>query len=62
MAVLIWENNKFKVCQRPAHKARGFLWEFSSLTDRTIAIIEEKRVLTLYPNGGELFGCRWNRK
>ena len=28
VAALIWENNKFMICQRPAHKARGLLWEF----------------------------------
>ena len=28
VAALIWNNNKFMICQRPAHKARGLLWEF----------------------------------
>ena len=28
VAALIWEQNKFMICQRPAHKARGLLWEF----------------------------------
>ena len=28
VAALIWENNKFMICQRPAYKARGLLWEF----------------------------------
>ena len=28
VAALIWENNRFLACQRPAHKARGLLWEF----------------------------------
>ena len=28
VASLIWKNNKFMICQRPAHKARGLLWEF----------------------------------
>ena len=27
-AALIWENGRFMICQRPAHKARGLLWEF----------------------------------
>ena len=27
-AALIWQNDKFLICQRPAHKARGLLWEF----------------------------------
>lgn len=28
VAALIWAQDKFMVCQRPAHKARGLLWEF----------------------------------
>lgn len=28
VAALIWKNNKIMICQRPAHKARGLLWEF----------------------------------
>ena len=28
VAALIWNKNKFIICQRPAHKARGLLWEF----------------------------------
>ena len=28
VAALIWEGNTFMICQRPAHKARGLLWEF----------------------------------
>ena len=28
VAALIRENGKFLICQRPAHKARGLLWEF----------------------------------
>ena len=28
VAALIWKNNKFMICQRPAHKARELLWEF----------------------------------
>ena len=28
VAALIWENDRFMICQRPAHKARGLLWEF----------------------------------
>ena len=28
-AALIWDDNgRFMICQRPAHKARGLLWEF----------------------------------
>lgn len=28
VAALIWEGDRFLACQRPAHKARGSLWEF----------------------------------
>lgn len=28
VAALIWADNKFMICRRPAHKARGLLWEF----------------------------------
>ena len=28
VAALIWQGNKFMICQRPPHKARGLLWEF----------------------------------
>lgn len=28
VAALIWQNDRFMICQRPAHKARGLLWEF----------------------------------
>ncbi|NLD87369.1 MAG: (deoxy)nucleoside triphosphate pyrophosphohydrolase [Clostridiales bacterium] len=27
-AALIWDNGRFMICQRPAHKTRGLLWEF----------------------------------
>ena len=28
VAALIWQGDKFLICRRPAHKARGLLWEF----------------------------------
>ena len=28
VAALIWQGNKFMICQRPANKARALLWEF----------------------------------
>ena len=28
VAALIWQGDKFMICQRPADKARGLLWEF----------------------------------
>ncbi|MDD4081162.1 MAG: (deoxy)nucleoside triphosphate pyrophosphohydrolase [Eubacteriales bacterium] len=29
VAALIWDGDRFLICQRPAHKARGLLWEFA---------------------------------
>ena len=29
VAALIWDQDKFMICQRPAYKARGMLWEFA---------------------------------
>ena len=28
VAALVWDKDRFMICQRPAHKARGMLWEF----------------------------------
>ncbi len=28
VAALLWEKDRFLICQRPPHKARGGLWEF----------------------------------
>ena len=28
IAALIWDGDRFMICKRPAHKARGSLWEF----------------------------------
>ena len=28
VAALIWNRDRFMICQRPAHKTRGLLWEF----------------------------------
>ena len=28
VAALIWHGDKFMICQRPANKSRGLLWEF----------------------------------
>ncbi|MBQ2324445.1 MAG: (deoxy)nucleoside triphosphate pyrophosphohydrolase [Oscillospiraceae bacterium] len=28
VAALIWQGDRFMICQRPAHKTRGLLWEF----------------------------------
>ena len=28
VAALIWDNDRFMICQRPLHKTRALLWEF----------------------------------
>ena len=28
VAALIWDNDRFMICQRPAHKSNALLWEF----------------------------------
>lgn len=28
VAALIWENDRFLICRRPAHKTQAMLWEF----------------------------------
>lgn len=28
VAAIIWHEGRYLICQRPAHKARGLLWEF----------------------------------
>lgn len=28
VVALIWDQDKFMICQRPANKAQGLLWEF----------------------------------
>ena len=46
VAALICDNNKFMICQRPEHKARGLLWEFVGgkvevVETRELALIRE---------------------
>ena len=61
VAALIWENNKFMICQRPAHKARGLLWEFvggkveSGETKEQALIRECKEELKVLLSGGDTF-------
>ena len=61
VAALIWEGDRFLACQRPAHKARGLLWEFvggkveagESKHDALIRECREELDVTVAP--GELF-------
>ena len=61
VAALIWKNNKFMICQRPAHKARGLLWEFVGgkvelgETKEQALIRECKEELDILLSVGEMF-------
>ena len=61
VASLIWKNNKFMICQRPAHKARGLLWEFvggkveSGETKEQALIRECKEELDILISVGDVF-------
>ena len=61
IAALIWKNNKFMICQRPAHKARGLLWEFvggkveSGETKEQALIRECKEELDILLSVGDVF-------
>ena len=57
VAALIWEGDRFLACQRPAHKARGLVWEFvggkvepgESLEDALIRECREELDITVAP-------------
>ena len=61
VAALIWQGNKFMICQRPAHKARGLLWEFvggkveSGETKERALIRECKEELDILLSVGDIF-------
>lgn len=61
VAALIWDGGKFMICQRPAHKARGGLWEFvggkieAGETPREALIRECREELGVSVSVGELF-------
>ena len=61
VAALIWNDNKFMICQRPAHKARGLLWEFvggkveSDETKKQALIRECKEELDILLSVGDVF-------
>ena len=61
VAALIWDGDRFMACQRPAHKARGLLWEFvggkvEPGESREEALIRECREeLNVTVEVGELF-------
>jgi 8-oxo-dGTP diphosphatase len=61
VAALIWDGDKFMICQRPAHKARALLWEFpggkvesgETLDESLIRECKEELGITL--NVGDVF-------
>ncbi len=61
VAALIWNNDKFLICQRTAHKARGLLWEFvggkveSGETKAQALIRECKEELDIFLCVGDVF-------
>lgn len=61
VAALIWDGSKFMICQRPAHKARGLLWEFAGgkvepgETGREALIRECREELDVTLNVGSVF-------
>ena len=61
VAVLVWQDNKFMICQRPVHKARGHLWEFvggkveSGETKEQALIRECKEELDILLSVGDVF-------
>ncbi len=61
VAALIWQGDKFMICQRPAHKVRGLLWEFvggkveSSETKEQALIRECQEELAVTLSVGDVF-------
>lgn len=61
VAALIWEGDRFLICQRPAHKARGLLWEFvggkieAGETPETALIRECQEELAITLSVGDVF-------
>ena len=61
VAALIWDDNKFMICQRPANKARGLLWEFvggkveTDETGKDALIRECREELGVTVSVGEIF-------
>ena len=61
VAALIWDGDKFMICQRPANKARALLWEFvggkveSDETKEQALIRECKEELDILLSVGDVF-------
>ena len=61
VAALIWQGDKFMICQRPAHKARGLFWELvggkveSGETKEQALIRECREELNILLSVGDVF-------
>ena len=61
VAALIWQGDKFMICQRPANKARALLWEFvggkveSGETKEQALIRECREELAITLSVGDVF-------
>ena len=61
VAALIWDGDRFLICQRPEHKARGLLWEYvggkveSGETKQEALIRECKEELDVTITVGDVF-------
>ena len=61
VAALIWDKDKFLICQRPANKARALLWEFvggkveKGETKEQALIRECKEELNIVLNVGNIY-------
>ena len=61
VAALIWDNDRFLICQRPKNKARALLWEFvggkveRGETKEQALIRECKEELNITLNVGDIF-------
>lgn len=61
VAALIWDKDRFLICQRPANKARGLLWEFVGgkvevgETKEQALVRECREELNITPNVGSVF-------
>ncbi|MBR2504108.1 MAG: (deoxy)nucleoside triphosphate pyrophosphohydrolase [Oscillospiraceae bacterium] len=61
VAALVWDKDRFMICQRPAHKARALLWEFvggkveTGETKEQALIRECQEELAITLNVGDVF-------
>lgn len=58
VAALVWKNDKFMICQRPANKARPLMWEFvggkvehgETREEALVRECQEELAITVLPN------------